>query len=62
MSGTEVAATAVTNNVKGGIDLALALLDWPFLLFVGIGIFIWFFRDNVSALLGRGDIQISWGE
>ena len=43
-------------------SLALAIMDWPFLLFIGIGLFVWFFRENVAALLCRGDIQISWGE
>jgi hypothetical protein len=62
MSDTEAAATAVANSTKSWMDFALAFLDWPFLFFVGISVFVWFFRDSVAALLGRGDIQISWGE
>ena len=53
------------NNVvsdKGWIDVVLSLLDWPFLFFVGISVFVWVFRANIVSLLGRGDIQISWGE
>ena len=47
---------------KGLFDIVLALLNWPFLLFIGIAIFIWYFRDRVGELFQRGDIQISWGE
>lgn len=60
MNGSEL--TTLATSSKGWVDILLALLNWPFLLFVGTGIFIWIFRDNVSALLKRGDIQISWGE
>jgi len=62
MSETAAATTTVANSSKGWVDVALALLDWPFLFFVGIGAFIWLFRENIASLLGRGDIQISWGE
>lgn len=62
MSESVDASTAVTTNSKGWTDVVLAVLDWPFLLFVGTAVFVWLFRANVAALLGRGDIQISWGE
>lgn len=38
------------------------LLEAPFLLFVAAVLFIWWFRQQLTALLGRGDILISWGE
>jgi len=38
------------------------LLDWPFLLFVLILVIVVGFRAQVRAMMGRGDIQISWGE
>jgi hypothetical protein len=40
----------------------LKLLDWPFLLFVVLGLFILLFRKQLVAVLNRGDIWISWGE
>jgi len=42
--------------------IILALLDWPFLLFVALVLFIVFYRSSIGGLLGRGDIQISWGD
>ena len=42
--------------------LVSKLLDWPFLLFLGLVIFCWWFRDEIKKILERGDVQISWGE
>lgn len=54
-----------SNDIEQGIswlEIVLALLDWPFLVFIGISLFVASFRTQISSLLGRGDIQISWGE
>ncbi len=47
---------------KSWFDIVLAIMNWPFLLFVGVAIFVYIYRRKVGALLERGDIQISWGE
>ena len=52
----------VIDQAHTGIDIFLALLDWPFLLFIFITIFIFLFKDKIVGLLERNDIQISWGE
>ena len=49
-------------QVKTVVDIALAFLDWPFLLFILIIVLALIFRDKITNLLERGDIQISWGE
>jgi hypothetical protein len=43
-------------------DIAPKLLDWPFLLFIVLIVFVIMFRDYIGAVLSRGDITISWGK
>ena len=43
-------------------ELLGRLLDWPFLLFILLILGAVIFRKEFRALLGRGDITISWGE
>ena len=50
------------DQAKGLIDVFLALLDWPFLLFVFLLLFVFIFKNKVMKLFDRGDIQIGWGE
>lgn len=38
------------------------LLDWPFLLFVTLLVFLMYFRKELKAVFTRGDIMIKWGE
>jgi hypothetical protein len=38
------------------------LLDWPFLLFILLVVFLLLFRVHLIALLNRGDISIGWGD
>ena len=38
------------------------LLEWPFLLFVALMSFWYLFRKEIRAILGRGDILLSWGD
>jgi hypothetical protein len=40
----------------------LKLLDWPFLLFVLLLLFIVCFRKQLIAVFSRGDILLSWGD
>lgn len=42
--------------------IVLKLLDWPFLLFVGVGALTWFFRAEFSKVISRGGISLSWGD
>jgi cell division protein FtsB len=48
--------------VSTSFDIWLALLDWPFLMFVFLMVFTVLFKNHFAALFGRGDIQISWGD
>jgi len=41
---------------------AHTLLDWPFLLFVLLVVFVLVFRQKIVGILERGDIQIAWGK
>ena len=50
------------DQAKGFVDVLLALLDWPFLLFVFLLLFVLIFKRKVMGLFERGDIQIGWGE
>jgi hypothetical protein len=43
-------------------DIFLKLLDWPFLLFIGIGILVSIFKDEVSKLISRGGLSLTWGD
>ena len=51
-------SAAATNE----LDIWLALLNWPFLMFVFLIVFIFLFRGRMGQLFARGDIQIGWGE
>jgi len=51
-----------TEQVKTWFDVILALVNWPFLLFTFLIIFVLKFREKIVGLLDRGDIQISWGD
>jgi len=44
------------------MELILKLLDWPFLLFVGLGIILVKFKPEVQKLLARGGITLTWGD
>ena len=43
-------------------EILLALLNWPFLLFVLLGLSVILFRRQLLGILSRGDITFSWGE
>lgn len=49
-------------TAPGWQEVLLALLDWPFLLFVFLGVFVLLFRRKIVGILERGDIQIGWGK
>ena len=55
-------AQQTIDQAKGFIDVLLALLDWPFLLFVFLLLLVLIFKKKVMGLFERGDIQIGWGE
>lgn len=55
-------AEPLAQHVNTWLDIPLAFLDWPFLLFVVVLLFGYHFRDKIVSLLERGDIQISWGK
>jgi hypothetical protein len=67
-----VAAGAIAGLILGvvlaialkapGSVLVSKLLDWPFLLFCGLLLFVVLFFRPLHNLLGRGDILLSWGE
>lgn len=44
------------------VDIIKSFLDWPFLLFLFLSAFAYFFREQIQGILNRGDIAISWGE
>ncbi len=46
----------------GWQKVLLALLDWPFLLFAFLAVFVVLFRQKIVGILERGDIQIGWGK
>jgi hypothetical protein len=43
-------------------EFFLKLLDWPFLLFLGIGILLYKFKDEFKKILSRGGITLTWGD
>ncbi len=43
-------------------EIVLALLNWPFLLFIGIAILSFTFRSELSKLITRGGISLVWGD
>ncbi len=53
---------AVSNaEAVGWQRILLAVLDWPFLLFLFLILFVLVFRKKIVGILERGDIQIAWG-
>lgn len=44
------------------MEFFLKILDWPFLLFVGIGYLIVKFKSEFQKLLMRGGITLTWGD
>ena len=58
----ENSVSQIQSTTKTWFDIALALLDWPFLLFGILVIFVWRYKSEVASLMSRGDIQIGWGE
>ena len=42
--------------------LVLTMLNWPFLLFVGIGILIYTFKAEFKQVISRGGITLMWGD
>lgn len=42
--------------------LILKMLEWPFLLFVGIGILTYLFRSEFANVISRGGITLVWGD
>ena len=49
-------------TVLGWQKIMLALLDWPFLSFFFLILFVLIFRKKVVGILERGDIQFVWGD
>lgn len=43
-------------------QIIIKLLDWPFLLFIILCLFLILFLRQLRGILDRGDITISWGE
>lgn len=43
-------------------ELAIKMLDWPFLLFIGIGILIFIFKSEIAKVISRGGITLVWGD
>lgn len=43
------------------INIILKLLEWPFLCFIVLILFVVFFRKQLQGVLNRGDITITWG-
>lgn len=44
------------------LKLVLTMLNWPFLLFVGIGILIYTFKAEFKKVISRGGITLVWGD
>ena len=44
------------------LKIILKLLDWPFLLFIGIGALIWIFKAEFSKVISRGGVSLTWGD
>lgn len=38
------------------------MLEWPFLLFVGIGILVFIFKAEFRKVISRGGITLVWGD
>lgn len=43
-------------------EFFLKLLDWPFLLFLGIGLIARNYKAELGALISRGGISLTWGD
>ncbi|HKI81436.1 MAG TPA: hypothetical protein VKA04_07290 [Pseudodesulfovibrio sp.] len=43
------------------MDIILKLLDWPVLLFVGLGLLVMNFGEEIRELIKRGGVTVSWG-
>ena len=43
-------------------DYILKLLEWPFLLLVGVGAFIFVFKKEIGKVLSRGGVTLTWGD
>lgn len=43
-------------------ELALKMLDLPFLLFIGVGILIYQFKSEFSKVISRGGLTLVWGD
>lgn len=52
----------VTETPSALLQIVLKLLDWPFLIFLVLVWFIWYFRVQLRALLNRENILIKWGD
>lgn len=44
------------------VTVLVKMLEWPFLFFIVLLAFVLMFRASLTALLGRGEISIAWGE
>jgi hypothetical protein len=52
----------VAEKPDAWLQIGLKLLDWPFLLFIVLILFIWLFREQLRALFNRENILIKWGD
>jgi hypothetical protein len=44
------------------MEILLKLLDWPFLLFVGLVLFVRTFREEMRKVIARGGLTVTWGD
>ncbi|WP_338669927.1 hypothetical protein [Pseudodesulfovibrio methanolicus] len=44
------------------MEILLKLLDWPFLLFVGLVLFVQTFREEMRKVIARGGLTVTWGD
>lgn len=44
------------------MEFFIKLLEWPFLLFIGITLLIWKFGDEFKKLISRGGVILTWGD
>ena len=51
-----------TDGSDAWLQIALKLLDWPFLIFVILVLFILFLQKQLRGLLNRDNILIKWGD
>lgn len=43
-------------------DFFLKLLDWPFLLFIGIAFLVTKYKTEIGKVISRGGITLTWGD